>query len=63
MEKKMILAALEKEDWFQTRAARLLGITERNLRYKMKKYNINNVKRGRKYRSGERNSTGRGGGK
>jgi two-component system NtrC family response regulator len=40
MEKKMILDALSKEGWVQTKAASLIGISERMLRYKMKKYGI-----------------------
>lgn len=40
MEKQMIIEALVKADWVQTKAASLLGISERMLRYKMKKYAI-----------------------
>ena len=40
VEKKEILKALEKANWVQTRAAKLLGISERVLRYKMKKFGI-----------------------
>jgi len=40
MEKQMITEALIKADWVQTKAAFLLGISERMLRYKMKKYAI-----------------------
>ncbi|MCX8022242.1 MAG: sigma-54 dependent transcriptional regulator [Syntrophorhabdaceae bacterium] len=40
VEKKMIIDALEKTDWVQTKAASVIGISERMLRYKMKKYNI-----------------------
>jgi transcriptional regulator with GAF, ATPase, and Fis domain len=40
MEKKMILDALAKADWVQTKAAAIIGISERMLRYKIKKYNI-----------------------
>jgi two-component system NtrC family response regulator len=40
MEKKMILEALIKADWVQTKAASAIGISERMLRYKIKKYNI-----------------------
>lgn len=40
MEKKMILEALAKEDWVQTKAASAIGISERMLRYKIKKYGI-----------------------
>ena len=40
MEKQMITEALVKADWVQTKAASFLGISERMLRYKMKKYAI-----------------------
>jgi len=40
VEREMILSALEKSGWVQTRAAKLLGISERVLRYKMKKGGI-----------------------
>ena len=40
VEKEEILKALRARDWVQTRAAELLGISERVLRYKMKKYGI-----------------------
>jgi two-component system response regulator AtoC len=40
VEREMLMAALEKTDWVQTRAAKSLGISERVLRYKMGKYNI-----------------------
>ena len=40
VEREMILSALEKSDWVQTRAADRLGISERVLRYKMKKSGI-----------------------
>ncbi|MBF0224338.1 MAG: sigma-54-dependent Fis family transcriptional regulator [Desulfobacterales bacterium] len=39
-EKEMILASLEKNSWIQTKAANALGISERVLRYKMGKYDI-----------------------
>jgi DNA-binding NtrC family response regulator len=39
-ERKMIREALMKADWVQTRAASIIGISERMLRYKIKKYNI-----------------------
>ncbi|NOZ56079.1 MAG: hypothetical protein GXO73_04710, partial [Calditrichaeota bacterium] len=35
-----ILEALKEAGGVQTRAAELLGMTERNLRYKLKKYGI-----------------------
>jgi len=40
VEKEMILNALEKNGWVQTRAADDLGISERVLRYKMDKHGI-----------------------
>jgi len=40
LEQKMIISALETSDWIQTKAAERLGISERVLRYKMKKYGI-----------------------
>jgi transcriptional regulator with GAF, ATPase, and Fis domain len=41
MEKKLILQALQDNDWNQSRAARSLGISRDNLRYRIKKYGIN----------------------
>ena len=38
LEKKAIVEALDKAGGVQSRAAETLGITERNLRYKLKKY-------------------------
>ena len=40
VEREMLVSALEKCSWVQTQAADLLGISERVLRYKMKKYDI-----------------------
>lgn len=40
MEKRMITEALVSANWVQTKAAELLGISERMLRYKMKKLSI-----------------------
>lgn len=40
LEREMIIDALEKNDWVQTRAAEALGISERVLRYKMGKLSI-----------------------
>jgi Nif-specific regulatory protein len=39
-ERAMIVSALRKNDWNQTRAARALGISRDNLRYRLKKYGI-----------------------
>jgi len=40
IEKELIYDALKESGGNQTKAGKLLGITERNLRYKLKKYNI-----------------------
>jgi Nif-specific regulatory protein len=40
IEQQLIIKALEKNAWVQTKAADELGISERVLRYKMKKYKI-----------------------
>ena len=45
MEREMILSALERTDWIQTRAAEELGISERVLRYKMEKLGIKKLRR------------------
>ena len=40
LEKKAIAQALERAGGIQSRAAEILGLTERNLRYKLKKYGL-----------------------
>jgi len=40
VEREMLLSALEKNDWVQTKAAQSLGISERVLRYKIKKFRL-----------------------
>ncbi len=40
IEKQEILKALKKTNWVKARAARMLGITERMISYKIKKYGI-----------------------
>jgi two-component system NtrC family response regulator len=40
LEKQLIFDALQESSGNQTKAGKLLGLTERNLRYKLKKYNI-----------------------
>ena len=40
LEKELIVTALENSEWIQTRAAEELGISERVLRYKIKKLNL-----------------------
>lgn len=42
LEKKLIMNALTKSNGNQTQAGKLLGLTERNLRYKLQKYGIRN---------------------
>jgi DNA-binding NtrC family response regulator len=46
LEESALVRALEKNAWVQTRAAADLGITERNLRYKMKKFGLRRPLRG-----------------
>ncbi len=46
-EKQLILEALEQAGGVQTQAARLLGMSERHLRYKMRKYALEAGDRGR----------------
>jgi len=40
IEKEEILRALTETNWVMARAARMLGITERMIGYKIKKYGI-----------------------
>jgi two-component system NtrC family response regulator len=40
VEKELILRALQKHDWNQSRAARCLGITRYTLLYRIEKHNI-----------------------
>jgi len=40
LEKELITGALEETGWVQTKAAKLLGISRRIIRYKMEKYRI-----------------------
>ncbi len=40
IEKELIYDALKESGGNQTKAGKLLGLTERNLRYKLKKYGI-----------------------
>ncbi|MCX7816931.1 MAG: sigma-54 dependent transcriptional regulator [Syntrophales bacterium] len=40
LERRLILDAMEKTNYHQTRAAEILGISERMLRYKLKKYGL-----------------------
>ena len=40
VEREMVVSALERNEWVQTRAAEALGISERVLRYKMKKHKL-----------------------
>ena len=38
LEKRLITSAMKKADGNQSKASEILGINERNLRYKLKKY-------------------------
>ncbi len=40
MEKKEILSALQRNSWIQSRAARELGLTQRQMGYRIKKFNL-----------------------
>jgi len=42
LEKRLIFDALQESGGNQTKAGKLLGITERNLRYKLQKYELKN---------------------
>ena len=44
-EKAMIIKALQNNNWNQTRAAKELGISRDNLRYRVKKYEIKKPQR------------------
>jgi Nif-specific regulatory protein len=44
IERSNILSALEKTGWVQAKAARLLGITPRQIGYKIKKYGLEEVR-------------------
>jgi DNA-binding NtrC family response regulator len=46
VEARLIRNALEKAGWVQTRAADILGVSERVLRYRMKRAGISNDKKG-----------------
>jgi len=48
MEREAILMALKECDWVMAKAARLLGITERMIGYKVRKYNIQKESEGMK---------------
>ncbi len=45
IEKEEIIKALQECGWVQARAAKKLGITERMIGYKIKKYDIQNQER------------------
>ncbi len=46
MEKDLILSALERTGWVQTRAAQMLGINFRSFRYRLKKYGLDVKRKG-----------------
>jgi len=65
MEREAILMALDECDWVMAKAARQLGITERMIGYKMKKYNIqkdtkNQALSNRDYKKNKMNKKGDG---
>lgn len=47
-ERKLIKRALELTQWHQRRAARLLGVSTSTLHFKIKKYNLQTVRKGRR---------------
>jgi Nif-specific regulatory protein len=49
MEKKEVIAALERNNWIQSRAAKDLGITLRQMGYRIKKYSLDSLLRHRRY--------------
>ena len=50
LEKRMVREALERANGNQSRAARDLGITEQSIRYRMKKFGLDTVRRNRRAR-------------
>jgi transcriptional regulator with GAF, ATPase, and Fis domain len=44
IERQRLLGALERVGWIQAKAARALGLTPRQVAYKMRKYGISEVK-------------------
>ncbi len=44
IERNIIMDALNKTGWVQSKAARLIGVTSRQIGYKMRKYNISKMK-------------------
>lgn len=43
MEKKEVVAALQRNDWIQSRSARELGLTLRQMGYRVKKFNLDGM--------------------
>lgn len=43
MEREEIVSALKENDWVMAKAARMLGITERMIGYKIKKFGLKKV--------------------
>lgn len=48
MERRSVIAALERNNWVQSRAARDLGITLRQIGYRVKRFGLDNIIRQRK---------------
>jgi Nif-specific regulatory protein len=53
MEKKEVIAALERNNWIQSRAAKDLGITLRQMGYRIKKYGLDSLLRHRRFSGSE----------
>ena len=53
-----ILEVLQKTNWNKTQAAKLLGISDRTLRYKLKNYNISHGNSNRDLEALEQNYSG-----
>jgi Nif-specific regulatory protein len=53
MERDMVLDALERNNWVQQQAAREIGLTLRQMGYRVKKFNLDGaIREGRKRRAG-----------
>ena len=48
MEKREVISALERHSWIQSRAARELGITLRQMGYRIKKFGLERLVRERR---------------
>jgi Nif-specific regulatory protein len=48
IERREVVSALERHNWVQSRAARELGITLRQMGYRIKKFDLENLLRERR---------------